>query len=948
MPATTVVLPSPQTWSPNITATAVSTTPLGMPPRTPASVGQMTAPMLGSGATLSPRILRDSCNSYFGIVDFTSTNPPSSTPGIHARKAWNFPSGSPNGAKHGNRHSSEYNVEFEAFRKQTESAGFIAGHRISSSFEKQTQALRDRDRRAEERREMQSPASPHMVDASWAVSRYDDKTTTYMSIDPHPSAASMGEIKLPSTFVKPMNPSIVPSPASTIPHLMTLLPLGSEGGNGRPSRITLPPHPSRHSLAVNRARPLQRSETSPASVDQSNVQFIAPCLCAELFKSSSDTTLLLDVRPYPQFTQARIKGALNLCIPTTLLKRPSFNLKKLEDTFAGDEEKKRFARWQQCTRIIVYDSSTTQLKDASTLINVLKKFTSEGWKGEPSIVRGGFTQFSAEFPDQIESNQSNEPANFAAGQPRSISLVLPNKPGIAGGCCIPKSNTTAHPFFSNIRQNMDLIDGVGQIPIKLPPSMSAKTRQMLPQWLARAADVQDKGKRVSEKFLQIERAEQNRMQEALTNCVSYGSPGSGGSPKKTFRIAGLEKGSKNRYNNIYPYDHSRVRLQGVPTGSCDYVNASFIQSSHSNKRYIATQAPIPATFNDFWRVVWEQDIRVIVMLTAESEGPQLKCHPYWKAADYGPLNVKPFAERRIPLSYSSPSPSSSSSSSSSSPSNPQQQQQQQQQQQRRPSGQRRATNPLTQFEKFDAQKDTTQSASAEDDTPHATVRHLTLSHSAYPFQPIREITQLQYSHWPDFGTPADPAHLVRLIEEVNQIAHAANGRAVGAGGGNSSSSRATETTTAATFLDPEAEGQRRILVHCSAGCGRTGTYCTVDSVVDMLKRKRRETLGVGLGLTDRRKRTEGGSSNGGNGAGAGSAGGFGGDDDWLRRDDIDLIAATVEDFRLQRLSMVQSLKQFVLCYESVLEWIALHEAELGSGSGSGSGIDRGFRRSYHE
>lgn len=42
---------------------------------------------------------------------------------------------------------------------------------------------------------------------------------------------------------------------------------------------------------------------------------------------------------------------------------------------------------------------------------------------------------------------------------------------------------------------------------------------------------------------------------------------------------------------------------------------------------------------------------------------------------------------------------------------------------------------------------------------------------------------------------------------------------------------------------------------------------------------------------------------------------------WVNNDDIDLIAKTVEDFRLQRLSMVQSLRQFVLCYESVMEWL---------------------------
>ncbi|OAX79016.1 hypothetical protein ACJ72_06668 [Emergomyces africanus] len=873
MSATTAALPpSPQAWSPSITATAVSTTPLGMPPRTPTSVGQMTAPMLGSGATLSPRMLRDSCNSYFGIVDFSSANPPSSTPGIHARRAWNFPSGSPHGGKHGNRHnSSEYNFEYEAFRKQSESAGFIAGHRISSSFEKQTQALRDRDRRAEERRDMRSPASPHAADS-------------YMSIDPHPSG-SIGEVKSGTTFVKPMNPSIAQSPASTIPHVRT--PLDSEVGNGHPSYITLSSPHSRHSLSVNRARPLQRSETSPASIDQGNIQFMAPCRCAELSKSASDTTLLLDVRPYPQFTDARIKGALNLCIPTTLLKRPSFNLKKLEDTFAGDEEKKRFARWQQCTRIIVYDSSTIHTKDASTLINVLKKFTNEGWKGEPSILRGGFKQFSSEFPDLIESTQDNGLASFAR-QPRSIKYGSDRR----------RWPNTYQLAEINVWED------------------STKVTAM-----ARAgADVQDKGKSISDKFLQIERAEQARMREALTGDVSYGSPGAG-SPKKTFRIAGLEKGSKNRYNNIYPYDHSRVRLQGVPNGACDYVNASFIQSSLSNKKYIATQAPIPATFNDFWRVVWEQDIRVIVMLTAESEGPQLKCHPYWKAAEYGPLKVKTFSERRIPLS--------SSASSSSSPQTPQPQLQQQQS---RPSGERRSTNPLTQFEKFDAKKDTQNANSSgteqHDIVPHATVRHLTLAHTAFPFQPIREITQIQYSHWPDFGTPAEPAHLLRLIEEVNQIAHTANRRAVVAGG---------DTTTT---LDPAVESQRRILVHCSAGCGRTGTYCTVDSVVDMLKKQRRAAAAAAM--------AEG--SNGRSNNDDCSSSGGGGDDDWLRREDIDLIAATVEEFRLQRLSMVQSLKQFVLCYESVLEWIALHEGEqLGQvgegGDANGVGSKSGFRRS---
>ena len=158
---------------------------------------------------------------------------------------------------------------------------------------------------------------------------------------------------------------------------------------------------------------------------------------------------------------------------------------------------------------------------------------------------------------------------------------------------MPATKNAANPFFSNIRQNQDLIGGVGQMDIKMPEELIAESDKILPNWLLQAATKEDHGKKVSDKFLRLELAEQSRMSRALASGVSYGTPA--GSTKDV-QIAGIEKGGKNRYNNIWPFEHARVRLQGRSDGACDYVNASHIKASRSNKRYIASQGPLPATF----------------------------------------------------------------------------------------------------------------------------------------------------------------------------------------------------------------------------------------------------------------------------------------------------------------------------------------------------------------
>ena len=83
--------------------------------------------------------------------------------------------------------------------------------------------------------------------------------------------------------------------------------------------------------------------------------------------------------------------------------------------------------------------------------------------------------------------------------------------------------------------------------------------------------------------------------------------------------------AKNRYKNVYPYDSTRVKLSQIHgvTGS-DYVNANLINGYVDVGAFIATQAPLPTTLADFWRMIWETDSRSIVMLSNEQESGKVR------------------------------------------------------------------------------------------------------------------------------------------------------------------------------------------------------------------------------------------------------------------------------------------------------------------------------------
>lgn len=198
---------------------------------------------------------------------------------------------------------------------------------------------------------------------------------------------------------------------------------------------------------------------------------------------------------------------------------------------------------------------------------------------------------------------------------------------------------------------------------------------------------------------------------------------------------------KNRYPHVLPYDHSRVRLTQLPgEPHSDYINANFIPGYSHTQEIIATQGPLKKTLEDFWRLVWEQQVHVIIMLTVGMENGRVLCEHYW------PANSTPVTHGHITIHLL-----------------------------------------------------------AEEPEDEWTRREFQLQHGTEQKQ--RRVKQLQFTTWPDHSVPEAPSSLLAFVELVQEQVQA-------------------------------TQGKGPILVHCSAGVGRTGTFVALLRLLRQLEEEK--------------------------------------------------------------------------------------------------------------
>jgi len=278
---------------------------------------------------------------------------------------------------------------------------------------------------------------------------------------------------------------------------------------------------------------------------------------------------------------------------------------------------------------------------------------------------------------------------------------------------------------------------------------------------------------------------------------------------------------KNRYEDVIPLKSTTVRLMRKGMDPCtEYINANFVQDMEKDgfqtQKYISAQAPLPCTFSDFWRMIWEYGVPAILMLTNLIEDGNIKAEQYWpstgKAIKYGDIIVLGKTEEvksssLVIRSYHIWKINSQNDENNHNNENVKEKSNGEEHNELKVSKsvKKKDTKKKKEIEDSDGE-DIVDLGSDSDSNSDGNGFDFGSDTEEEKFEEfdtvepegveVRKITQIHCTKWPDIGVPNSCEEMVEIIHEIDQYKKGLN--------------------------DP-------ILVHCSAGIGRTGTFVAIHA-----------------------------------------------------------------------------------------------------------------------
>jgi Rhodanese-like domain len=144
------------------------------------------------------------------------------------------------------------------------------------------------------------------------------------------------------------------------------------------------PSPARSSRGASqfslnsRSSSALRSARRTSEIPTTNLLAIQPHELVDLLNSAKKL-LVLDIRAFAAYAKSRVRGAINVCIPTVLLKRPSLKLDDVSGSIS-ESDRGRFANWKEAEGIVIYDTDSLRVKEAYPLATLAAKFLEAGYE----------------------------------------------------------------------------------------------------------------------------------------------------------------------------------------------------------------------------------------------------------------------------------------------------------------------------------------------------------------------------------------------------------------------------------------------------------------------------------------------------------------------------------------------------------------------------------------